>query len=78
MGVVRLGQEFDVVHCMSGGFLNLALVLSAKIPIKFKVRTDKNTDTRTHTHTHTRTHAHTHVCACTGAHTGVYFRPSAR
>lgn len=33
----RLGQEFDVVHCMSGGFLNLALVLSAKIPIKFKV-----------------------------------------
>ena len=36
-GTGRLGQEFDVVHCMSGGFLNLALVLSAKIPIKFKV-----------------------------------------
>ena len=36
-GVGRLGQEFEVVHCMSGGFLNLALVLSAKIPIKFKV-----------------------------------------
>lgn len=32
-----LGQSFDVVHCMSGGFLNLALVLSSKIPAKFKV-----------------------------------------
>jgi len=32
-----LGQNFDVVHCMSGGFLNLALVLSSKIPAKFKV-----------------------------------------
>ena len=32
----NLGQEFDVVHCMSGGFLNLALVLSSKLPLRFK------------------------------------------
>lgn len=32
-----LGQEFDVVHCMSGGFLNLALALTSSIPVRFKV-----------------------------------------
>ena len=32
-----LGQSFDVVHCMSGGFLNLALVLSSGIPVRYKV-----------------------------------------
>lgn len=32
-----LGQNFDVVHCMSGGFLNLGLVLSSKVALKFKV-----------------------------------------
>jgi len=33
-----LGREYDVVHCMSGGFLNLGLVLSVRhlIPLRFK------------------------------------------
>lgn len=30
-----LARKFDVVHCMSGGFLNLYLILSAKIPVQF-------------------------------------------
>jgi len=32
----RLARKFDVVHCMSGGFLNLYLILAAKIPLEFE------------------------------------------
>jgi len=33
-----LGREYDVVHCMSGGFLNLGLVLSVRhlIPLRYR------------------------------------------
>ena len=30
----ELDREFDVVHCMSGGFLNLYLLLSAHVPLR--------------------------------------------
>jgi len=32
----KLYRDFDVVHAMSGGFLNLALVLAPRLPISFQ------------------------------------------
>eukprot|EP00282_Hemiselmis_andersenii_P014250 CAMPEP_0114128674 /NCGR_PEP_ID=MMETSP0043_2-20121206/11059_1 /TAXON_ID=464988 /ORGANISM="Hemiselmis andersenii, Strain CCMP644" /LENGTH=356 /DNA_ID=CAMNT_0001221881 /DNA_START=125 /DNA_END=1195 /DNA_ORIENTATION=- len=31
----NIARQFDLVHCMSGGFLQLYLLLAAKVPIRF-------------------------------------------